>query len=171
VYAALVTATGFKPGVASAKAPGGFDSHPLPLRKQESSDFPRILALSKTDLTHLNAFWRYLAPRLAPISDGMSLIGAPFPAAGLSGASEGSPFTFPAALAKSSSVTMRYRRRPFPSCPSTRKPCDRATRFRVPFDGSPAGCGRFAAMPKRRAGATASSAAFAKLHRFRGSKR
>src|SRR5258708_39164938 len=30
VYAALVTATGFKPGVASAKAPGGFDSHPLP---------------------------------------------------------------------------------------------------------------------------------------------
>ena len=31
VYAALVTATGFKPGVASAKAPGGFDSHPPPL--------------------------------------------------------------------------------------------------------------------------------------------
>src|SRR5439155_6034634 len=53
VYAALVTATGFKPGVASAKAPGGFDSHPLPsntekprcsqafvcLRSAESGDF------------------------------------------------------------------------------------------------------------------------------------
>ena len=31
VYAALVTALGFKPSVASEKTPGGFDSHPLPL--------------------------------------------------------------------------------------------------------------------------------------------
>lgn len=29
-YADLVTAPGFKPGVAAAKWPGGFDSHPLP---------------------------------------------------------------------------------------------------------------------------------------------
>ena len=39
VYADLVTAPGFKPGVASEKGPGGFDSHPLP-----SSGFDRSLA-------------------------------------------------------------------------------------------------------------------------------
>src|SRR5579872_3609655 len=51
VYAALVTATGFKPGVASAKAPGGFDSHPLPLPNAKPSicrGFLRFLELGRS---------------------------------------------------------------------------------------------------------------------------
>ena len=43
VYADLVTAPGFKPGVASEKGLGGFDSHPLPL-----SGFRRSLASPRT---------------------------------------------------------------------------------------------------------------------------
>ncbi len=38
VYADLVTALGFKPSVASAKEPGGFDSHPLPLQSKNGFD-------------------------------------------------------------------------------------------------------------------------------------
>lgn len=70
MYADLVTAPGFKPGVASAKTPGGFDSHPSPLLKTLTTRRDE----AATDGDSADDLARPDSPRVADDFDGYRLM-------------------------------------------------------------------------------------------------